>query len=63
MLHGDAGIQTGGPEAFSMLWPFMVFTAILDNFYVKECIWQTKNIFFRTGPQELRPNLFKFIFL
>lgn len=58
MLHGDAGIQHGGHEAFSLLWLFVVFTAVLENFYVKECILQIKIIFFRTVPQELRPTLF-----
>lgn len=58
MLHGDAGIQPSRPEAFSLLWFFIVFTAVLENFYVKECNLQAKNIFFRTGAQESRPNLF-----
>lgn len=51
MLHGDAGIQPGGPEAFSLLWLFIVFTAVLENFYVKECILQTKNFSLELGPK------------
>lgn len=58
MLHGDAEIQPGGLEAFSLLCLFIVFAAILEDCYVKVCILQTKNTFFRTGPQELRLNLF-----
>lgn len=42
MLYRDAGIQPGGLEVFSLLWLFIVFTAILENFYVKECIFKQK---------------------
>lgn len=59
LLCGDVRIHPGCPEVFSLL--FIVFTVILQNCYMKQCILQTKIFLYKWIPQ-LRPNLFEFFF-